>query len=188
MYFASFFDMLFLISFGYSPGRGCDGTCVFRGHFDGRDVAVKRLLPDCFSFADREVALLRESDFHPNVIRYFCTEADSQFRYIALELCQATLTDYVEQREEKFSHLFPRDLLKQAMSGNFFILSLLHFYSTNSSIDRLIDRLIDCFVTLFAPFFRPFSPAQAQHCPSRHKTSQCASKLSWCTWECQGDD
>ncbi|OQV13573.1 Serine/threonine-protein kinase/endoribonuclease IRE1 [Hypsibius exemplaris] len=98
-------------------GRGCDGTCVFRGYFDGRDVAVKRLLPDCFSFADREVALLRESDHHPNVIRYFCTEADSQFRYIALELCQATLTDYVEQRAERFSHLFPQDLLQQAMRG-----------------------------------------------------------------------
>ena len=45
---------------------------VNRGRFDGRDVAVKRLLPECFSFADREVELLRESDQHPNVIRYFC--------------------------------------------------------------------------------------------------------------------
>lgn len=43
----------------YNPeqvlGRGCDGTCVYRGKFDGRPVAVKRLLPNCFSFADREV-------------------------------------------------------------------------------------------------------------------------------------
>ena len=44
-----------------------------RGKFDGRDVAVKRLLPECFNFADREVELLRESDQHPNVIRYYCT-------------------------------------------------------------------------------------------------------------------
>lgn len=40
-----------------------------RGWFDSRNVAVKRLLPECFTFADREVALLRESDQHPNVIR-----------------------------------------------------------------------------------------------------------------------
>ena len=33
---------------------------------------MKRLLPECFSFADREVELLRESDQHPNVVRYFC--------------------------------------------------------------------------------------------------------------------
>lgn len=54
-------------------------------------MAVKRLLPECFTFASREVQLLRESDAHPNVIRYFSTEEDSQFRYIALELCSATL-------------------------------------------------------------------------------------------------
>jgi len=40
--------------------------------FDGRCVAVKRLLPECFSFADREVELLRLSDQHSNVVRYYC--------------------------------------------------------------------------------------------------------------------
>lgn len=50
-------------------GRGCEGTFVFHGRFEGRPVAVKRLLPECFSLADREVDLLRESDEHPNVIR-----------------------------------------------------------------------------------------------------------------------
>lgn len=64
-----------------------------RGSFDNRDVAVKRILPECFSFADREVQLLRESDEHPNVIRYFCTERDRQFQYIAIELCAATLQE-----------------------------------------------------------------------------------------------
>ncbi|KAL0204172.1 hypothetical protein M9458_002190, partial [Cirrhinus mrigala] len=61
------------------------------GHFDGRRVAVKRILPECVEFAEREVQLLRESDEHPNVIRYFCTERDRQFTYIAIELCAATL-------------------------------------------------------------------------------------------------
>lgn len=65
----------------------------YRGMFDNRDVAVKRILPECFSFADREVQLLRESDEHPNVIRYFCTEKDRQFQYIAIELCAATLQE-----------------------------------------------------------------------------------------------
>lgn len=56
-------------------------------------MAVKRILPECFSFADREVQLLRESDEHPNVIRYFCTERDRQFQYIAIELCAASLQE-----------------------------------------------------------------------------------------------
>ncbi|KAM9819589.1 serine/threonine-protein kinase/endoribonuclease IRE1 isoform 2-T2 [Syngnathus typhle] len=72
-------------------GRGSSGTFVFRGNFDGRPVAVKRILPECFDVAEREVQLLRQSDTHPNVIRYFCTERDNLFKYIAIELCAATL-------------------------------------------------------------------------------------------------
>ncbi|XP_069123226.1 serine/threonine-protein kinase/endoribonuclease IRE1-like [Argopecten irradians] len=99
-------------------GHGCEGTFVYRGRFDNRDVAIKRLLPECFTFADREVELLRESDQHPNVIRYFSMEADSQFRYIALELCVATVQDFVEDRSHLFSRMLdPLTLLFQAMSG-----------------------------------------------------------------------
>lgn len=89
---------------------------ICRGEFDNRRVAVKRLLPECFNFADREVSLLRESDAHPHVIRYFCMEQDRMFRYIALELCQATLIDYVEGRCNT-STIKPLDILKQATLG-----------------------------------------------------------------------
>ncbi|KAL4648006.1 serine/threonine-protein kinase/endoribonuclease IRE1 [Arapaima gigas] len=87
------------------------------GQFDNRPVAVKRILPECFSFADREVQLLRESDEHPNVIRYFCTEKDRQFQYIAIELCAATLQEYVEQQDFDRHGLDPVMLLQQTMSG-----------------------------------------------------------------------
>ncbi|XP_067128711.1 serine/threonine-protein kinase/endoribonuclease IRE1 [Centruroides vittatus] len=97
-------------------GHGCEGTIVYRGKFDNRDVAVKRILPEYFSFADREVDLLRESDKHPHVIRYFCTEQDKQFRYIALELCSATLSDYVEDFNFK-EKLDISTVLHQASSG-----------------------------------------------------------------------
>uniref|UniRef100_A0A668SMB1 non-specific serine/threonine protein kinase n=1 Tax=Oreochromis aureus TaxID=47969 RepID=A0A668SMB1_OREAU len=76
-------------------GHGAEGTIVYKGQFDNRPVAVKRILPECFSFADREVQLLRESDEHPNVIRYFCTERDRQFQYIAIELCAASLQEVI---------------------------------------------------------------------------------------------
>lgn len=56
-------------------------------------MAVKRLLRECFSLVRREVELLQESDRHPNVLRYFCTERGPQFHYIALELCQASLQE-----------------------------------------------------------------------------------------------
>lgn len=100
-------------------GKGCEGTFVFKGFFEKREVAVKRLLPECFTLADREVALLRESDTHENVVRYFCTESDRQFRYIAVELCYATVQDFIEgKRIDEIKHLIEvKDILYQATSG-----------------------------------------------------------------------
>ncbi|XP_011185643.2 serine/threonine-protein kinase/endoribonuclease IRE1 [Zeugodacus cucurbitae] len=108
-------------------GKGCEGTFVFRGTFEERSVAVKRLLPECFTFADREVALLRESDAHENVVRYFCTEQDRQFRYIAVELCAATLQDYTEgeRSAELRMHINVWEVLRQAAAG------LSHLHSLN---------------------------------------------------------
>ncbi|XP_076451034.1 serine/threonine-protein kinase/endoribonuclease IRE1-like [Babylonia areolata] len=98
-------------------GHGCEGTFVYRGTFEGRAVAVKRLLPECFSFADREVELLRESDQHHNVVRYFCMEADRQFRYIAVELCAATLADFVAGKDMPGPMPDMKTILYQAMNG-----------------------------------------------------------------------
>jgi len=97
-------------------GKGCEGTFVYKGKFDNRDVAVKRVLAACFSIADREVELLRESDEHQNVVRYFCMEQCRQFRYIALELCVATLQEYVEGRYKDVK-LDTNVIFRQAMQG-----------------------------------------------------------------------
>ncbi|XP_042293658.1 LOW QUALITY PROTEIN: serine/threonine-protein kinase/endoribonuclease IRE2 [Sceloporus undulatus] len=123
-------------------GHGTGGTFVFRGHFDGRTVAVKRLLPECVHLVDREVQLLRESDEHPNVVRYFCTEADQQFRYIAIELCSATLQQYVETPDfTRRQHLDPVTALYQTMSG------LAHLHSL-----RIVHRdLKPCNILISAP-------------------------------------
>jgi serine/threonine-protein kinase/endoribonuclease IRE1 len=47
-------------------GTGSNGTMVFEGKFDGRDVAVKRMLIQFYDIASQETKLLRESDDHPN--------------------------------------------------------------------------------------------------------------------------
>uniref|UniRef100_A0A671LQQ4 Serine/threonine-protein kinase/endoribonuclease IRE1 n=1 Tax=Sinocyclocheilus anshuiensis TaxID=1608454 RepID=A0A671LQQ4_9TELE len=122
-------DVVEVGKISFSPaevlGHGTEGTFVFRGHFDSRRVAVKRILPECVEFAEREVQLLRESDEHPNVIRYFCTERDRQFTYIAIELCAATLQQYVEDPSCPYSDLNPVSLLDQTMCG------LSHLHSLN---------------------------------------------------------
>lgn len=47
---------------------------------------MKRMLKEYYEMAEHEVELLRRSDDHPNVVRYFCSEADGEFLYIALEV------------------------------------------------------------------------------------------------------
>lgn len=74
-------------------GSGSGGTFVFEGNFEGRDVAVKRMLPQYYELATQEVSLLQQSDDHPNVVRYFCQQKNEHFLYIAVELCQASLWD-----------------------------------------------------------------------------------------------
>ena len=78
-------------------GTGSNGTMVFEGTFDGRAVAVKRMLIQFFDIASQETKLLRESDDHPNVIRYFTQEQGAGFLYIALELCPASLADVIDK-------------------------------------------------------------------------------------------
>lgn len=78
-------------------GHGSHGTVVYQGSFDGRDVAVKRMLMEFYDIASHEVGLLQESDDHHNVIRYFCREQATGFLYIGLELCPASLQDVIER-------------------------------------------------------------------------------------------
>eukprot|EP00038_Savillea_parva_P014206 m.10268 g.10268 ORF g.10268 m.10268 type:complete len:1073 (-) comp2732_c0_seq1:177-3395(-) len=77
-------------------GRGSMGTLVYKGRYDGHDIAVKRMLKAYYELAMHEVDLLRRSDDHPNVIRYFAKEEGPEFLYIGLELCVGTLVHVVE--------------------------------------------------------------------------------------------
>ncbi|KAL3940962.1 MAG: hypothetical protein SGBAC_004592 [Bacillariaceae sp.] len=76
-------------------GYGGQGTVVYKGKLDRRDVAVKRLLKAYQAGADREISLLIESDGHPNVVRYFLKEIRGDFVYLALELCDLSLHDLI---------------------------------------------------------------------------------------------
>ena len=109
-----------LIPLPRSSGYGSHGTVVLRGEFQGRAVAVKRLLKDFVTIATHEVNLLQESDDHPHVIRYFCKEQRDTFLYIALELCPASLFDLIDQPAtypELVAQLDPKKALKQIASG-----------------------------------------------------------------------
>ncbi|KAF9180561.1 bifunctional endoribonuclease/protein kinase ire1 [Haplosporangium sp. Z 11] len=103
-------------------GYGSHGTVVYKGNYDGRSVAVKRLLIDFYDVAFHEVRLLQESDDHPNVVRYFRSEQCDRFLYIALELCSASLDDIIERDHMQHfrdlsATLTPQKILFQIISG-----------------------------------------------------------------------
>ena len=53
-------------------GTGHAGTVVYRGKFESRDVAVKRLIRGhCETEMWNEVSLLVDSDSHESVVKYF---------------------------------------------------------------------------------------------------------------------
>lgn len=101
-------------------GYGSYGTVVFKGTFQNRDVAIKRMLIDFYDVASHEINLLTESDDHPNVIRYFYSETNDKFLYIALELCSASLEDVIEKSQnhsELIKIMNPVSVLQQIAKG-----------------------------------------------------------------------
>jgi serine/threonine protein kinase len=98
-------------------GYGSHGTVVFKGEFDGRVVAVKRLLLEFYEIAGQEAALLQHSDTHPNVIRYFCRERTEKFILIALEWCPRTLQDVIDESLEACGIVTRKAYVRQIVLG-----------------------------------------------------------------------
>jgi serine/threonine-protein kinase/endoribonuclease IRE1 len=71
-------------------GTGSNGTIVFAGKFDGREVAVKRMLIQFYDIASQETRLLRETDDHPN------------------GRCSMTAVDYSTNRQQSFDTIHSR--------------------------------------------------------------------------------
>jgi hypothetical protein len=111
-------------------GYGSHGTVVLEGSFEGRPVAIKRMLADFYEVADHEVKMLQESDLHPNVVRYFFKEQSDGFMYIALEYCAGSICDFVTRKDIPEIHLLHNhvtysSIFKQIMGG------ILHLHSLN---------------------------------------------------------
>ncbi|KAJ7535590.1 hypothetical protein O6H91_12G039500 [Diphasiastrum complanatum] len=76
-------------------GYGSHGTLVLEGSMETRKVAVKRLLAQYYRKARKEIDALIDSDAHPNVVRYYAMERDTDFVYVALERCHLNLNDLI---------------------------------------------------------------------------------------------
>ncbi|KAJ0025895.1 hypothetical protein Pint_09200 [Pistacia integerrima] len=75
--------------------KGSNGTIVLEGIYDGRPVAVKRLVQTHHDVALKEIQNLIASDQHPNIVRWYGVEFDQDFVYLSLERCTCSLNDLI---------------------------------------------------------------------------------------------
>ncbi|EOA19936.1 hypothetical protein CARUB_v10000187mg [Capsella rubella] len=75
--------------------KGSNGTVVLEGTYEGRLVAVKRLVQTHHDVAQKEILNLMASDKHPNIVRWYGVDQDEHFIYISLERCACSLNDLV---------------------------------------------------------------------------------------------
>ncbi|KAI3866214.1 hypothetical protein MKW92_004025 [Papaver armeniacum] len=76
--------------------RGSNGTIVLEGNYEGRPVAIKRLVKAHHDVASKEIQNLIASDRHQNIVRWYGVEYDSDFVYLSLERCMCNLNDLIQ--------------------------------------------------------------------------------------------
>ncbi|XP_038723014.1 serine/threonine-protein kinase/endoribonuclease IRE1a-like isoform X2 [Tripterygium wilfordii] len=76
--------------------KGSNGTVVLEGLYEGRLVAVKRLVQAHHEVAFKEIQNLIASDQHPNIVRWYGVEYDQDFVYLCLERCSCSLDDLIQ--------------------------------------------------------------------------------------------
>ncbi|XP_076945133.1 serine/threonine-protein kinase/endoribonuclease IRE1a-like [Bidens hawaiensis] len=87
--------------------KGSNGTIVLEGVYEGRKVAVKRLVRAHHDVAFKEIQNLIASDQHPNIVRWYGVEYDQDFVYLSLERCACSLYDLIQMYSDSCLNMGP---------------------------------------------------------------------------------
>ena len=79
-------------------GTGSQDTRVYKGKFQRRLIAIKRVVKDLDNIVDQEVSTMLQTDPHPNILKYFAMEETQDFIYIGMELCECNLATFIRDQ------------------------------------------------------------------------------------------
>lgn len=96
--------------------HGCQGTNVFLGLMeDGTEVAVKRVFKMNFTSVRGDLIPKELKLESPYIVRYIYSTEDKEFIYIALQLCEHSLDEYL--KEQKPDSLALKKLAEEVLMG-----------------------------------------------------------------------
>ncbi|KAL4494484.1 hypothetical protein ABPG72_019894 [Tetrahymena utriculariae] len=90
-------------------GYGAQGTVIFEGTFQGREIAVKQLLKDNKDLASKEIQMLIKLQ-HKNIIKYYYFEETKDHILLGLEKCVGSISDLIDYANRKNKKKSEQDL------------------------------------------------------------------------------
>ncbi|XP_050959304.1 probable serine/threonine-protein kinase irlF isoform X1 [Labeo rohita] len=114
-------NLYFSRSNKYIIGSGGSGTVYLGLKEDGTEVAIKRITKDQQKSKDFENELKHLRDLNlesKNIVRYVDLAEDEDFYYLALQLCEYDMEDYMENlRQEEQKDKALRRIVKEILLG-----------------------------------------------------------------------
>ncbi len=115
-------NLYFCRSNKYIIGSGGSGTVYLGLKEDGTEVAIKRIIKDqqesqCF---ENELKYLRDLNLESkNIVRYVDLAEDEDFYYLALQLCEYDMEDYMKnlRQEGQDKDTALRKIVKEMLLG-----------------------------------------------------------------------
>ena len=126
-----------------SLGNGSQGTRVYRGMFQRRPIAIKRVMKTVSKVVEQEISIMLKINRHPNILQYFAYEEDENFIYIGTELCEGNLATFVQNKSYNLKQKMTVNLiLKQTADGlnHLHQLSISKYLNLSSSVSYLTKQ------------------------------------------------